>query len=86
MIGTFGPFAVSFATRQFLPFDDAAFLYSWFSWLFGACLLMWCVWSVRSVLLRASEKNQRIAWLYRIVGWLALAESVYWASVFVRII
>ena len=86
VVGAFGPFAASFVTRQFRPLDDAAFLYSWFSWLPGACLLIWCVWSARSVLLRASEKNQRIAWLYRIVGWLALAEPVYWSGVSVRII
>ena len=86
IVGTFGPFAVTYVTRQFMPLDDSAFLDSWLSWLFGACLLICCVWSVRTILLRTSEESQRPLWFYRLVGWLALAESVFWASVFVRMI
>jgi hypothetical protein len=45
------------------------------------------MWSVRAILLGGAAKSQWPLWLYRSVGWLALAEALLWGyTVVVRII
>jgi hypothetical protein len=76
-----GTFLISFHRR---PLDDVAFLLSWLFWVFGAFLLIACIWSVRAILLGGAANSQRPVWLYRAFGWLALTELFVWVYTLVR--
>jgi hypothetical protein len=83
--GTVGPilgsFLTSFARR---PLNDQAFLLLWLLWLSGTILLISCAWSVRAILLGRTAKSHQPTWLYRLFGWLAVAELVLWGYTVVR--
>lgn len=87
LAGTLGPilgtYLVSFGRRSH---DDSAFLLSLIFWFSGAVLLIATVWSVRVILLGGAQKSQQPLWLYRSVGWLALAEALLWGYTVVRTI
>jgi hypothetical protein len=85
LLGTLGPISGTFLLSRFRPHDDGAFLLSWLFWLFGAGLLIACVWLVRAILLNGTN-SRRPVWLYRAFGWLALAESLLWAYTIVRFV
>jgi len=85
--GTLGPILGTFLiSRSRRPLDDRAFLLSWVLWLFGAVVLIACVWSVRTILLGGAAKSQRPVWLYRAFGWLAIVELLLWVYTVVRAI
>jgi hypothetical protein len=67
-------------------YDERTVLLLWLAWLFGAGLLIACVWSVRIILLGGSQNGQPPFWLYRAIGWLALAESLFSVYAVVRVI
>jgi hypothetical protein len=85
-VGTLCPFLDNFLmSHSRWPYRDGAFLWSWLLWLFGAGLLVGCVWSVRTILLGSTADIQRPVLLYRLFGWLAVIESLVWIYTVVRV-
>ena len=85
MAGTFVPVSTSFLLNRRHSYDDRIFFFSWLLWLLGAGFLIACVWSVRTILLQKGH-GRRPVWLYRIFGWLSLAESLIWLYTVARVI